>query len=296
MLCLKLINVGNIRFLAEHAGIDLQDTFLCDVTNTTTNLCKNHKLFLSTNLCRSSTIMKRTASHCPICSQKLGQGFAFINHKRLCTLRIKVNQQAQQQDNAQHREEREAPLESAAHADDQEDQHQDQDIVPEDQDIGPQDPDINPIAQLPQLTQRKRLFRKLSPEVKEAMEFLAMCDTGEGCSREMAQAFLNYHRRKGGPSARLLPKDVRTCWSRVEQVSFMLRTLMCAIDVSIYVCKKCVFYACILCVNLCVHFMFAFYVCILCVNFMCGKCVFGCLHFMCVFKPNSRHIRTCLEA
>jgi hypothetical protein len=186
--------------------------------------------------------MKRAASHCPICSQNVGQGFAFINHKRLCTLRVKVNQ-AQQRDTAQHREERQAPLESAAHADDQEEQHQDQDIVPEDQDIGPQDPDIDPMAQLPQLTQRKRLSGKLSPEVKEAMEFFEMCETGEDCSRETLQAFLNYVRQKGGPSARLLPKDVRTCWSRVEQVSFMLRTLMCAIDVSIYVCKKCVFYA-----------------------------------------------------
>jgi len=232
--------------------------------------------------------MKR-ATICLVCSQKVGQGFALINHKRLCKSRVNVNPPAQQEVINQQLQELPDPLESHAHGDDPEEQHQDQDIVP-------QDPDIDPMAQLPQLTQRNRLFRKLSPEVKEAMQFLAMCDTGEGCSREMAQAFLKYHRRKGGPSARLLPKDVRTCWSRVEQVSFMLRTLMCAIDVSIYVCKKCVFYACILCVNLCVHFMFAFYVCILCVNFMCGKCVFGCLHFMCVLKPNSRHIRTCLEA
>jgi hypothetical protein len=35
------------------------------------------------------------------------------------------------------------------------------------------------------------------------------------------------------------------------------------------VCKKCVFYACILCVNLCVHFMCAFYVWIWCVRKMC---------------------------
>jgi hypothetical protein len=206
--------------------------------------------------------MKKRAMICPVCSLEVGQGFASINHKRHCTRRVNVNQQAEQQDPAQHTEERQAPLESAAYVDVPEEQYQDQDIVPEDPDIGPQDPDINPIAQLPQLTERKRLFRKLSPEVKEAMEFLAMCDTGEGCSREMAQAFLKYHRSKGGPSARMLPKDVRTCWSRVEQVSFMLRTLMCAIDVSIYVCKKCVFYACILCFNLCVHFMCAFYVCI----------------------------------
>jgi hypothetical protein len=131
ILSLKRINEGNIRF-SRACKYRFANTFLCDVCNTTTNLSKNHKLFLSTNLCRSSTIMKRTASHCPICSQNVGQGFAFINHKRLCTLRIKVNQQAQQQDNAQHREEREAPLESAAHADDREEQHQDQDIVPED--------------------------------------------------------------------------------------------------------------------------------------------------------------------
>ena len=203
--------------------------------------------------------MKR-ATICLVCSQKVGQGFALINHKRLCKSRVNVNPPAQQEVINQQLQELPDHLESHAHADDPEEQHQDQDIVPEDQDIGPQDPDINPIAQLPQQTQRKSLFRKLSPEVKEAMEFLAMCDTGEGCSREMAQAFLKYHRRKGGPSARLLPKDVRTCWSRVEQVSFMLRTLMCAIDVSIYVCKN-------------VYFMRAFYVsiyvCILCVHFMC---------------------------
>jgi hypothetical protein len=89
----------------------------------------HHKHFLITSLCNSSTIMKR-ATICLVCSQKVGQGFALINHKRLCKSRVNVNPPAQQEVINQQLQELPDHLESHAHADDPEEQHQDQDIVP----------------------------------------------------------------------------------------------------------------------------------------------------------------------
>ena len=59
----------------------------------------------------------------------------------------------------------------------------------------------------------------LSLKSKEILSFLATAEKGEGCSREHAQGWLDYHHAKGGPSARLLPKDIRTCWKHVSKVA-----------------------------------------------------------------------------
>jgi hypothetical protein len=48
---------------------------------------------------------------------------------------------------------------------------------------------------------------------------LATAEKGEGCSREHAQGWLDYHHAKGGPSAKLLPKDIRTCWKHVSKAA-----------------------------------------------------------------------------
>jgi hypothetical protein len=62
----------------------------------------------------------------------------------------------------------------------------------------------------------------LSPKTSEILEFLGTAELGEGCSREHAQGWLNYQKKKGGPSAQLLPKDIRTCWKHVAEVNSAL--------------------------------------------------------------------------
>jgi hypothetical protein len=52
----------------------------------------------------------------------------------------------------------------------------------------------------------------------EILEFLQTAEMGEGSSREHAQGWLDYHHRKGGRSAAVLPKDIRTCWEHVAKV------------------------------------------------------------------------------
>ena len=63
------------------------------------------------------------------------------------------------------------------------------------------------------------LRTSLSLKSKEILSFLATAEKGEGCSREHAQGWLDYHHAKGGPSARLLPKDIRSCWKHVSKVA-----------------------------------------------------------------------------
>ena len=59
----------------------------------------------------------------------------------------------------------------------------------------------------------------LTSTTREILEFLATAEKGEGTSREHAQAWLDYHHAKGAPSARLIPKDIRTCWKHVSKVA-----------------------------------------------------------------------------
>ena len=61
-----------------------------------------------------------------------------------------------------------------------------------------------------------------SPKTTEILEFLGTAEMGEGCSREHAQGWLDYHKKKGGYSAQLLPKDIRTCWKHVAKVNSAL--------------------------------------------------------------------------
>ncbi len=64
--------------------------------------------------------------------------------------------------------------------------------------------------------EKLRVF--FSPKTSEILEFLGTAEMGEGCSREHAQGWLNYQKKTGGPSAQLLPKDIRTCWKHVAEV------------------------------------------------------------------------------
>lgn len=69
---------------------------------------------------------------------------------------------------------------------------------------------------------KKKLRVFFSPKTNEILEFLGTAEMGEGCSREHAQGWLNYQKKKGGPSAQLLPKDIRTCWKHVAEVNSAL--------------------------------------------------------------------------
>ena len=62
----------------------------------------------------------------------------------------------------------------------------------------------------------------LTPKTREILEFLSTAEKGEGCSREHAQGWLDYKKKKGGQSAQLLPKDIRTCWKHVAKVNSAL--------------------------------------------------------------------------
>ena len=68
---------------------------------------------------------------------------------------------------------------------------------------------------------RVKLRVWLTPKTQEIIEFLETAEKGEGCSREHAQGWLDYQKRKGGANARLLPKDIRTCWEHVSKVYFI---------------------------------------------------------------------------
>ncbi len=83
-------------------------------------------------------------------------------------------------------------------------------------DIPEAQPGVLPAAQRAILPFRT----SLSLKTKEILSFLATAEKGEGCSREHAQGWLDYHHAKGGPSARLLPKDIRTCWKHVSKVAY----------------------------------------------------------------------------
>ena len=75
-------------------------------------------------------------------------------------------------------------------------------------------PAIVPVVQIPMLRNRSAL----SPKTREILTFLATAEKGEGCSRENAQAWLDYTHEKGGSATNLLPKDIRTCWKHVARV------------------------------------------------------------------------------
>ncbi len=61
----------------------------------------------------------------------------------------------------------------------------------------------------------------IGPITREILEFLGTAEMGEGCSREHAQAWLKYHKKKGGVTSKFLPKDIRTCWNHVAEVKFI---------------------------------------------------------------------------
>jgi hypothetical protein len=64
----------------------------------------------------------------------------------------------------------------------------------------------------------EKLRASISPKTKAILDFLRTAEMGEGCSREHAQGWLDYHKKNGGPNSRLLPKDIRTLWDHVAKM------------------------------------------------------------------------------
>ena len=62
----------------------------------------------------------------------------------------------------------------------------------------------------------------LTLKTKEILTFLETAERGEGSSREHAQCWLDYQHAKGGQNAKLLPKDIRTCWKHVAEVLYVM--------------------------------------------------------------------------
>ena len=69
---------------------------------------------------------------------------------------------------------------------------------------------------------KEKLWVFFPPKTTEILEFLGTAEMGEGCSREHAQGWLDYQKKKCGQSAQLLPKDIRTCWKHVAKVNSAL--------------------------------------------------------------------------
>jgi len=76
----------------------------------------------------------------------------------------------------------------------------------------------------------------LGQKTRAILKFLDTAEKGEGCSREKAQSWLDYHHMKGGPNSRLLPKDIRTLWKHVAKVWYILRGHLPSCN---YVCPCC---------------------------------------------------------
>ena len=88
------------------------------------------------------------------------------------------------------------------------------------------EPTIEPLAALnapvvdPTIVRLKRV--PLSPKIKKILTFLATAERVEGCSREYAQSWLDFQHAEYGQAAHLLPKDIRTCWSHVATVLYVI--------------------------------------------------------------------------
>ena len=158
--------------------------------------------------------MKRSMSQtsmCTKCSEYFITGWKMHHHKKICRgIRGSSNLTPLHLDEGQHDKE--------ALSDDDQPEANDLHITPlyqsEAYDLPITEPGILPGAQLSIVRTRSAL----STQTKVILKFLATAEKGEGCSREHAQGWLDYHHAEGGPSASFLPKDIRTCWGHVAKV------------------------------------------------------------------------------
>ena len=150
--------------------------------------------------------MKRSASQsmlCLQCSEPFQTGWQMFHHKKSCKGK---------------RQRTQCPQTTAS--------VHDTDDLSTQEELHEQEPNHEPAATFtlpvaePAVLQLKRL--SLTLKTKEILTFLQTAESGEGCSREHAQCWLNYQHAKGGQNAKLLPKDIRTCWKHVAQVLYVM--------------------------------------------------------------------------
>ena len=153
---------------------------------------------------------------CIQCGEMIERGWAMFNHAKQCRGRKKppnnvgkANQRAKANDGFTDKH-----TDQLQHDDSEEEPRQGKRQRLEESDCT----DLHLVGQ--QFSKQKSRVT-LGPKTREILEFLGTAEMGEGCSREHAQGWLNYHKRKGGVSANLLPKDIRTCWKHVAEVKFL---------------------------------------------------------------------------
>ena len=168
-------------------------------------------------------IMKRTRSQNTMCLQcftPVPAGWQMVHHKRSCTGKLDANNFTQSSASQPcHTEDRYNLEENDSLQRTEELGLEEQAMSLEEQvgNLPVADPAILPAAQPAMVACRPWLSLK----TKEIISFLETAEWGEGCSREHAQRWLDREHVKGGPAARLLPRDIRTCWKHVAKVSFL---------------------------------------------------------------------------
>ena len=146
--------------------------------------------------------MKRSSSQsmlCQKCSEPFQTGWQMFHHKRLCKGKRQRTECAQ-------------TTASLHETNDVSHQGQLHELEPNHEPVAAV---TSPVAE-PTVMQFKKLL--LTLKTTEILTFLETAEKGDGCSREHAQCWLNYQHAKGGPNAKLLPKDIRTCWNHVAKV------------------------------------------------------------------------------
>ena len=166
--------------------------------------------------------MKRAmaqATQCVHCLQPVKKGWGQLNHKKICmgapaTYKVPQTKTANQVD-----------------TEDNDDNHNILEMEGEGQDEA-QDTGLHfgfgmapyeSVAVLNDVMAEPIRKARLGPKTLEILTFLDTAEKGEGCSREKAQSWLDYHHMKGGPNSRLLPKDIRTLWKHVVKVWYIFR-------------------------------------------------------------------------
>ena len=154
---------------------------------------------------------------CDQCSEPFQKGWQMFHHKKTCKGKRQRTQCAQS--TASLHDTDDVSFEGLVH--DQETNHEPVAAL-----NAPEAEPLNaPVAE-PAIVKLKRV--SLSPRMKEIVTFLATAERGEGCSRENAQCWLDYQHAKGGQNAKLLPKDIRTLWSNVAAVLYVMICFMFA--------------------------------------------------------------------
>ena len=180
--------------------------------------------------------MKRSMSQmmCDQCSEPFQKGWQMFHHKKTCKGKRQRTQCAQS--TASLHDTDDVSFEGLVH--DQETTHEPVAVAALNAPVA--EPTIDsegftpwwqsqplnaPVAE-PTIGKLKRV--SLSPRTKEIVTFLATAERGEGCSRENAQCWLDYQHAQGGQNAKLLPKDIRTLWSHVDAVLYVMICYMFA--------------------------------------------------------------------